>query len=57
MGARVVQPGTERRVDFEQEDQTYIAGSNRYGGSFRRDGFSAATAQERGPGWGLQRTL
>lgn len=48
---------TRKEDDCEQEDQTHIAGRDRNGGSFRRDGFSAATAQERGPDWRLQRTL
>jgi hypothetical protein len=43
--------------DCEQADQTHIAGGDRHGGSFRRDGFSTAIAQERGPDWRLQRTL
>jgi len=41
----------------EQKNQTQIAGGDRDGGFVRRDGFSTATAKERGADRRMQRTL
>ena len=52
LAEHLLEPGNNgKKGDYEQEDQTHIAGGDRHGGSFRRDGFSAAAAQERGPDW------
>lgn len=37
---------TDKEADHEQESHIHIAVGDRYGGSVRRDGFSAAVKQE-----------